>query len=84
MKKLVLSKSENQELLEKGSVEIEKNGFSVKKLDTMNTKKLPAPKPPKKLLDPEQKKEIVRLMLWSLPTLLQAIAIGVLLLLFRS
>ena len=43
-----------------------------------------AKKPPKKLLDPQQKKEIVRLMLWVLPTLLQAIAIGVLLLLFRS
>ena len=43
-----------------------------------------AKKPPKKLLDAQQKKEIVRLMLWSLPTLLQAIVIGVLLLLFRS
>ena len=43
-----------------------------------------AKKPLKKLLDPQQKKEIVRLMLWSLPTLLQAIAIGVLLLIFRS
>ena len=29
MEKLVLSKSENQELLEKGSVEIEKNGFPI-------------------------------------------------------
>lgn len=43
------------------------------------TKKLPAPKPPI-----QQKKAIVRLMLWALPTLLQAIAIGVLLLFFRS
>lgn len=51
---------------------------------TMKIKKIPAPKPPKKQLDPEQKMEIVRLLLWSLPMLLQAIAIGVLLLLFRS
>ena len=42
-----------------------------------------AKKPPKKLLNPEQKKAIVRLILWSLPTLLQAVAIGVLLLIFR-
>ena len=51
---------------------------------TTKIKKSPAPKPPKKLLDTQQKMEIVRLMLWALPTLLQAIAIGVLLLLFRS